>query len=58
MVDDFESTEEYLKQAEKNVEGIGKIFGGLIYKTFYYIAGGIEFAVKPFLPKDEDEKPF
>jgi len=57
-MDELEQTEEYLKQVEKNVEGTAKVFGSLIYKIFYFIAGGLEYLVKPFMPKEEDEKPF
>jgi hypothetical protein len=58
MTDYLDDTEEYLKNAEKNIEGTAKIFGGLIFKCFYFIAGGMEYLIKPFMPKDEDEKPF
>lgn len=58
MTDQLEQTEEYIKQVEQNMERTAKVFGGLIYKVFYWIAGGLEYIIKPLLPKDEDEKPF
>jgi len=59
MADQLEETEKYLKDAEQNIESVGKFFGGLIFKVFYFIAGGLEYLVKPFLPKDDrEEEPF
>lgn len=54
----MDETEQYLKDAEKNIEAVGKVFGGFFYKIFFWIAGGLEYLIKPFLPEDEDEAPF
>lgn len=56
MTQNIEETERYLKDAEQNIESVGKLFGGMLYKVFFYIAGGLEYIIKPLLPKDEDEE--
>lgn len=55
-VKSFDETEMYLKNAEKNMEMSFKLIGGMIYNTFFLIAGALEPLVNFFIPKNKEEK--
>jgi hypothetical protein len=55
----FEELENHLKETEQRIEMIFKFFWKLIYKFFFFIAGGLEKVIEPILKQmDDKNEPF